>query len=211
MEACKGLFVCVILCQIYGMAFNFKEIFTASMVLFAVIDIIGNIPIVITLRKKAGHIHSEKASVIAAIVMIFFLFLGEEILNLIGINVNEFAVAGSFILFFIALEMILGITLFKDDGSSPDMASVFPLAFPMLAGPGTLTTLLSLRAEFALENVIISIVLNVIVIYAVLKTSSKLQSILGKNGIGIIQKVFGVILLAISVKLFTSNIQELFI
>jgi multiple antibiotic resistance protein len=107
--------------------------------------------------------------------------------------------------------MILGITLFKDDGSSPDMASVFPLAFPMLAGPGTLTTLLSLRAEFALENVIISIILNVIVIYAVLKTSSKLQAVLGKNGIGIIQKVFGVILLAIAVKLFTSNIQELFI
>lgn len=193
------------------MALNFKEIFTASMVLFAVIDIIGNIPIVISLRKKAGHIHSEKASVIAAIVMVFFLFLGEEILHLIGINVNEFAVAGSFIIFFIALEMILGITLFKDDGSSPDMASVFPLAFPMLAGPGTLTTLLSLRAEFAIQSVIIAIILNVIVIYAVLKTSSKLQAILGKNGIGIIQKVFGVILLAIAVKLFTSNIQELFL
>ncbi len=192
------------------MDLNLKEIFTASMVLFAVIDIIGNIPIVINLRKKAGHIHSEKASVIAAIVMIFFLFLGEEILHLIGINVNEFAVAGSFIIFFIALEMILGITLFKDDGSSPDMASVFPLAFPMLAGPGTLTTLLSLRAEFAIENVIISIILNVIVIYIVLKTSSKLQAILGKNGIGIIQKVFGVILLAIAVKLFAANIQELF-
>ena len=192
------------------MTLNFKEIFTASMVLFAVIDIVGNIPIVISLRKKAGHIHSEKASIIAAIVMILFLFLGEEILNLIGINVNEFAVAGSFILFFIALEMILGITLFKDDGSSPDMASVFPLAFPMLAGPGTLTTLLSLRAEFALENVIISILFNVIVIYIVLKTSSKLQNILGKNGIGIIQKVFGVILLAIAVKLFIANIQELF-
>lgn len=192
------------------MTLNIKEIFTASMVLFAVIDIVGNIPIVISLRKKAGHIHSEKASIIAALVMILFLFLGEEILNLIGINVNEFAVAGSFILFFIALEMILGITLFKDDGSSPDMASVFPLAFPMLAGPGTLTTLLSLRAEFALENVIISIILNVIVIYVVLKTSSKLQAVLGKNGIGIIQKVFGVILLAIAVKLFTANIQELF-
>ncbi len=204
------MFVCVILPQTKIMTLNFKEIFTASMVLFAVIDIVGNIPIVISLRKKAGHIHSEKASIIAAIVMILFLFLGEEILNLIGINVNEFAVAGSFILFFIALEMILGITLFKDDGSSPDMASVFPLAFPMLAGPGTLTTLLSLRAEFALENVIISIILNVIVIYVVLKTSSKLQNILGKNGIGIIQKVFGVILLAIAVKLFTANIQELF-
>ncbi|KRO67861.1 MAG: hypothetical protein ABR84_03835 [Cryomorphaceae bacterium BACL21 MAG-121220-bin10] len=193
------------------MTLNVKEIFTASMVLFAVIDIIGNIPIVIALREKAGHIHSEKASIIAAIVMIFFLFLGEEILHLIGINVNEFAVAGSFILFFIALEMILGITLFKDDGSSPDMASVFPLAFPMLAGPGTLTTLLSLRSEYALESVIIAIVLNVIVIYAVLKTSARLQSVLGKNGIGVIQKVFGVILLAIAVKLFTSNIQELFI
>ena len=192
------------------MTLKFKENFTSSMVLFAVIDIVGNIPIVISLRKKAGHIHSEKASIIAAVVMILFLFLGEEILNLIGINVNEFAVAGSFILFFIALEMILGITLFKDDCSSPDMASVFPLAFPMLAGPGTLTTLLSLRAEFALENVIISIILNVIVIYVVLKTSSKLQNILGKNGIGIIQKVFGVILLAIAVKLFAANIQELF-
>ncbi len=192
------------------MEFNFKQIATASMILFAVIDIIGNIPIVISLRKRAGHIHSEKASIIAAVVMTLFLFLGESILKLIGINVNEFAVAGAFILFFIALEMILGITLFKDDGSSPDMASVFPLAFPMLAGPGTLTTLLSLRAEYAVENVIVAVIVNVIIIYIVLKTSGKLQRILGKNGISVIQKVFGVILLAIAVKLFTSNIQELF-
>ena len=192
------------------MEFSFKEIATASMILFAVIDIIGNIPIVISLRKRVGHIHSEKASIIAAVVMNLFLFLGESILKLIGINVNEFAVAGAFILFFIALEMILGITLFKDDGSSPDMASVFPLAFPMLAGPGTLTTLLSLRAEYALENVIVAVIVNVIIIYIVLKTSGKLQRVLGKNGIAVIQKIFGVILLAIAVKLFTSNIQELF-
>ena len=192
------------------MNFNFKEIATASMILFAVIDIIGNIPIVISLRERAGHIHSEKASLIAAVVMILFLFLGESILKLIGINVNEFAVAGDFILFFIAMEMILGITLFKDDGSSPDMASVFPLAFPMLAGPGSLTTLLSLRAEFAMENVIVAVIVNVVIIYAVLKTSGKLQRVLGKNGIAVIQKIFGVILLAIAVKLFTSNIQELF-
>lgn len=192
------------------MSFSFKEIATASMVLFAVIDIIGGIPVIISLRKRAGHIHSEKASVIAALVMILFLFLGERILNLIGINVNEFAVAGAFILFFIALEMILGITLFKDDGSSPDMASIFPLAFPMLAGPGTLTTLLSLRAEYALENVIVAVIINVAVIYAVLKSSAQLQRVLGKSGIAIIQRVFGVILLAIAVKLFTSNIQELF-
>ncbi len=189
---------------------NAKEIFTASMVLFAVIDIIGNIPIIISLREKTGRIHSEKAAIIAAVVMIVFLFVGESILKLIGINVNEFAVAGSFIIFFIALEMILGITLFKDDGSSPEMVSVFPLAFPMLAGPGSLTTLLSLRAEYEIQNVIIALVLNIIVIYIVLKTSAKLQRFLGKNGISIIRKVFGVILLAIAVKLFTSNIQELF-
>lgn len=192
------------------MELNFKQIATASMILFAVIDIIGNIPIVISLRKRVGHIHSEKASIIAAVVMTLFLFLGESILKLIGINVNEFAVAGAFILFFIALEMILGITLFKDDGSTPDMASVFPLAFPMLAGPGTLTTLLSLRAEYDVENVIVAVIVNVIIIYIVLKTSGKLQRVLGKNGIAVIQKIFGVILLAIAVKLFTSNIQELF-
>ncbi len=192
------------------MEFNLKEIVTATMVLFAVIDIVGNIPIVISLREKVGHIHSEKASVIAAFVMVLFLFLGREMLRLIGIDVNEFAVAGAFVLFFIALEMILGITLFKDDGSHPDTVSIFPLAFPMLAGPGTLTTLLSLRAEYRVENVIVAVIINVILIYIVLKTSAKIQRILGKNGIGIIQKVFGVILLAIAVKLFTSNIQELF-
>jgi multiple antibiotic resistance protein len=192
------------------MELNFKEIATATMVLFAVIDIIGNIPIVISLREKAGHIQSEKASIIAAVVMVFFLFLGKSILRLIGIEVSEFAVAGSLILFFIALEMLLGITLFKDDGSSPDMASIFPLAFPMLAGPGSLTTLLSLRAEYDVQNVIIAVVINVIIIYVVLKTSERLQRVLGKNGIQIIRKVFSVVLLAIAVKLFTSNIQTLF-
>jgi multiple antibiotic resistance protein len=165
---------------------------------------------VISLREKAGHIQSEKASIIAAVVMVFFLFLGKSILKLIGIEVSEFAVAGSLILFFIALEMLLGITLFKDDGSSPDMASIFPLAFPMLAGPGSLTTLLSLRAEYDVQNVIIAVVINVIIIYVVLKTSERLQRVLGKNGIQIIRKVFSVVLLAIAVKLFTSNIQTLF-
>lgn len=192
------------------MNFNLKEVLTATMILFAVVDIIGNIPIIISLRKKAGHINSGKASIIAAIVMTVFLFVGERILNLIGINVNEFAVAGAFVLFFIALEMILGITLFKEGDSSPDLATVFPLAFPMLAGPGSLTTLLSLRAVYSIENIIIAIVINVIIIFIVLKTSARLQRFLGKNGIAVIQKVFGVILLAIAVKLFTSNIQELF-
>ena len=190
------------------MGLNFKEIFTAFMVLFAVIDIIGNIPIIIDLRKKVGHIQSEKASIIAGGIMILFLFLGQSLLSLIGIDVNSFAVAGAFILFFIALEMILGITLYKDEEGAIT-ATVFPLAFPLIAGPGSLTTLLSLRAEFAIQNIIIAVLLNVVFIYIVLKTSSKIERIIGPNGIKIIRKIFGVILLAIAVKLFTANIKAL--
>ncbi|NQX84942.1 MAG: MarC family protein [Flavobacteriaceae bacterium] len=191
------------------MQFSFKEIFTAFMVLFAVIDIIGNIPIIIDLRKKVGHIQSEKASIIAGVIMIIFLFIGKRILSLIGIDVNSFAVAGAFILFFIALEMILGITLYKEDENTALTASVFPLAFPLIAGPGSLTTLLSLRAEFKIENIIVAVIINVLFIYVVLKTSSRIEKFIGKNGISIIRKVFGVILLAIAVKLFTSNIKAL--
>ena len=192
------------------MTFNFKEIFTATMILFAVIDIIGNIPIIIDLRKKVGHIQSEKASLVAGVIMIAFLFLGKSILNLIGIDVNSFAVAGAFILFFLALEMILGISLYKDDDSNSVTASVFPLAFPLIAGPGSLTTILSLRAEFATINIVIAIIINIVFMYIVLKTSSKIERLIGKNGISIIRKIFGVILLAIAVKLFASNIQGLF-
>lgn len=191
------------------MSFSIKEILTAFMVLFAVIDIVGNIPIIIDLRKKAGHIQSEKASVIAGIIMIVFLFLGDSILRLIGIDVHSFAVAGAFILFFIALEMILGITLYKQEEGSPMNASVFPLAFPLIAGPGSLTTLLSLKSEFHTENIIIAVIVNVVVIYLVLKTSTRIERIIGQNGIDIIRKVFGVVLLAIAVKLFTSNIRFL--
>lgn len=191
------------------MNFDFKEIFTAFMVLFAVIDIVGNIPIIIDLRKKVGHIQSEKASIIAGLILTVFLFVGNSILQLIGIDVNSFAVAGAFILFFIALEMILGITLYKEDEISPTTVSVFPLAFPLIAGPGSLTTLLSIRAEYAIENIVVALVINVIVIYIVLKTSAKIEKVIGPSGISIIRKVFGVILLAIAVKLFASNIKEL--
>ena len=191
------------------MNFNIKEIFTAFMILFAVIDIVGNIPIIIDLRKKVGHIQSEKASIIAGAIMIFFLFIGENILSLIGIDVNSFAVAGAFVLFFIALEMILGITLYKDEESTMLTASVFPLAFPLIAGPGSLTTLLSIKSEFSTPNIIVAIIVNVLVIYLVLKTSGKIEKVIGSNGIQIIRKVFGVVLLAIAVKLFMSNIKEL--
>ncbi|MDX1766967.1 MarC family protein [Arenibacter troitsensis] len=188
--------------------FNFREIVTASMVLFAVIDIIGSIPIIISLRNKVGHIQSGKASVVSACIMVAFLFVGEEILNLIGIDVNSFAVAGSFIIFFLAIEMILGITLYRDD--QPESASIVPIAFPLIAGAGTVTTLLSLRAEYYVENIIVAIIINVIFVYFVLKSSRRIEHILGKNGLNVIRKIFGVILLAIAVKLFTSNINQLF-
>jgi multiple antibiotic resistance protein len=188
--------------------FDVKEILTAGMVLFAVIDVIGSIPIIIGLRRKVGHIQSEKASLVAMIIMIGFLFVGEEILNLIGIDVNSFAVAGSIVIFFLALEMILGIQLYKEE--SPVTTSIVPIAFPLIAGAGTLTSLLALRAEFAVANIIVAIVVNILVVYIVLKSSKRIERFLGNSGISVIRKVFGVILLAIAVKLFASNVQELF-
>ncbi|MFM9826832.1 MarC family protein [Flavobacterium sp.] len=191
------------------MELNFKEIITVGMVLFAVIDIVGTIPIVLDLRTKHGHIESEKASIASALIMIIFLFIGEEFLNLIGIDVHSFAVAGSFVLFFLALEMILGIRIYRDEAASS--ASIVPLAFPLIAGAGTMTTLLSLKAEFQTVNIIIAILLNVILVYIVLKSSSRIEKLLGKNGLGVIRKTFGVVLLAIAVKLFAANVKDLFL
>jgi multiple antibiotic resistance protein len=188
---------------------NWKDIFTISMILFAVIDIVGSIPIIVDLRSKMGHIQSEKASIVASVIMIAFLFVGEEILKLIGIDANSFAVAGSFVLFFLALEMILGIRLYKED--NPSTASIVPIAFPLIAGAGTMTTILSLRAAYDKINIIIAIVINVIVVYGVLKSSGKIERLLGNNGLGVIRKIFGVILLAIAVKLFAANVKGLFI
>jgi len=188
---------------------NWKDIFTISMILFAVIDIVGSIPIIVDLRSKMGHIQSEKATIVAAVIMIAFLFVGEEILKLIGIDANSFAVAGSFVLFFLALEMILGIRLYKED--NPSTASIVPIAFPLIAGAGTMTTILSLRAAYDKINIIIAIVINVVVVYGVLKSSGKIERLLGANGLGVIRKIFGVILLAIAVKLFAANVKGLFI
>lgn len=189
---------------------DFREIITISMVLFAVIDIVGTVPIVVDLRAKVGHIESEKASIAAGLIMIVFLFVGEELLKLIGIDVNSFAVAGSFVLFFLALEMILGIRIYKDEDQASS-ASIIPLAFPLIAGAGTMTTLLSLRSQYAAINIIIAILLNIILVYIVLKSSAKIEKILGKNGLGVIRKTFGVVLLAIAVKLFAANVKGLFI
>ncbi|MGB7396090.1 MAG: MarC family protein [Pricia sp.] len=188
--------------------FDFKQIATATMVLFAVIDILGSIPIIIGLRQKVGHIESEKATIVSAVIMVAFLFVGDEILKLIGIDVYSFAVAGAFVLFFLAIEMILGISLYRED--EPESASIVPIAFPLVAGAGTLTALLSLRAEYAVENIIVAIIVNTIFVYFVLKTSRRIEKVLGKNGLNVIRKVFGVILLAIAVKLFATNANQLF-
>jgi multiple antibiotic resistance protein len=190
------------------MELDFKEIATVGIVLFAVIDIVGTIPIIVNLRSKHGHIESEKASIVAGIIMIVFLFAGEGLLKLIGIDVHSFAVAGSFVLFFLALEMILGIRIYRDEEASS--ASIVPIAFPLIAGAGTMTTLLSLKAQFATENIVVAILLNIVVVYGVLKSSARIERMLGKNGLGVIRKTFGIVLLAIAVKLFASNVKGLF-
>lgn len=191
------------------MNFDWKEIFTVGMVLFAVIDIVGTIPIIVDLRNKIGHIHSERASLVSGIIMITFLFVGEEMLKFIGVDVKSFAVAGSIVLFFLALEMILGISIYKDE--EPKTASIVPIAFPLIAGAGTMTTLLSLRAEYQSINIVIAILINIVIVYAVLKLSGNIEKMLGKTGLAVIRKVFGVILLAIAVKLFAANVKGLFV
>jgi len=190
------------------MGFNLNDALSAFLILFAVIDIPGSIPIIVSLRKKVGHVQSEKATVVAGIIMIVFLFLGESILKLLGVDVQSFAIAGSFVIFFLALEMILGITLYKEE--SPSTASIVPIAFPLIAGAGTMTSLVSLQAEFAIINIIIAIVANMIVVYAVLKNTERLERILGPGGLSVLRKVFGIILLAIAVKLFFTNLIPMF-
>jgi multiple antibiotic resistance protein len=183
--------------------FDFKEILTITMILFAVIDVIGSLPVLLDLQTRLGGIESRKATLVSGVIMIVFLFLGQSILSLIGIDVSSFAIAGSFIIFFLALEMILGVKFYKEDTAAT--ASVVPIAFPLIAGTGTLTTLLSLRAEYHTENIIVAILINLIFVYLVLKNTYRLEHILGVGGINILRKVFGVILLAIAVKLFRTH------
>jgi multiple antibiotic resistance protein len=185
------------------LTFNTKEILSVTMILFAIIDILGSIPVVIQLRQRAGHIQSEKASIVVMVLMIAFLFIGEGLLNIIGLDIPSFAIAGSFVIFFIAMEMILGVNLFKED--MPDSISIVPLAFPLIAGAGTMTTLLSLKSEYATQNIIVGIILNVIFVYIVLKNTLRLEKLFGKTGLNILRKAFGIILLAIAIKLFRNN------
>ena len=188
--------------------FNLKEMLTASMVLFAVIDIVGSVPIIVSLKQKFGQIEAEKASIVAGVLMIAFLFIGNKILKFMGVDVNSFAIAGAFVIFIIAVEMILGIEIQKNTESKS--ASIVPIAFPLIAGAGTLTTTLSLKAEYHDINIIFGIILNTLVVYLVLRSANWLEQKLGDGTLQVLKKVFGIILLAISIKLFTANFAQLF-
>jgi multiple antibiotic resistance protein len=184
---------------------NLRDILTVSTILFAVIDVIGSIPIILSVRQRVGTIHPEKATLVSLLIMVVFMFVGENILHFIGVDVSSFAIAGSLVLFFLALEMILGVKLYKDD--LPETASVIPIAFPVIAGTGTMTTLLSLRSAYDIQTILVAIFLNIILVYLVLKNIGFLEKLLGPGGINIVRKVFGIILLAIAIKLFRSNLH----
>ncbi len=187
------------------------EISKAFMILFAVIDIVGSIPIIIKIKKSAGDIRPLKASIVALGIMLAFLFIGDGILGFLGVDTKAFAVAGSLIIFALAVEMIFGIQLFKEeDDETKKIVSIVPIAFPIIAGAGSMTTIVSLQAEFHLINIAIAIFLNIIIVFIVLKLTKRIENFLGKGGIAVLQKVFGIILLAIAVKLFADNVKELF-
>lgn len=181
---------------------NFKEILSVTLILFSVIDILGSVPVIINIQNKVGKIQSGLATITAGAIMLLFLFLGDNILKLFGVDVGSFAVAGSIVMFLLGMEMVLGIELFKSDEDDIKTASIVPIAFPLIAGAGTMTTLIAIRAEYALTNVLIGVIVNLIFVYIVLKASKWLGNRLGKAGLNIIRKVFGIILLAISIKLF---------
>ncbi len=183
---------------------NGIEIFAAFMVLFAIIDILGSIPIILDLKKKTGVINSERVTFVAFLIMIGFLFIGDPLLSVFGVDISSFAIAGSFVVFLLGLEMVLGIELFKHD--SPGKGGVIvPLAFPLIAGAGSITTMLSLKAEYATINILIALTLNMLFVYLVLRLTKWFERILGPGGVHILRKFFGIILLAIAVKLFLSN------
>ena len=185
---------------------DIKEIFSVTLILFSVIDIIGSVPFIILIKQREGRIQTEKATIISAALMVGFLYLGQSILTLFGLDVASFAVAGAIVIFIVAMEMILGITLIKDDPDAKGSGSIVPLAFPLIAGAGTLTTILSLRAVYEETNVLIGILLNLVFVYIVLRSASWLERVVGKSGFAVLRRVFGVILLAISVKIFKSNV-----
>ena len=188
--------------------FNFQQILSAFIVLFAVIDIIGAIPIIIDLKDKGKDVNALKATLISFLLLLGFFYAGDILLRLFHVDIESFAVAGAFVIFLLSLEMILDIEIFKNQGPIKE-ATLVPLVFPLLAGAGSFTTLLSLRAEYASVNIIVALILNMLWVYFVVRMTRKVERVLGKGGIYLIRKFFGIILLAISVKLFMNNITLL--
>jgi multiple antibiotic resistance protein len=187
------------------MILNLKETLTVIMLLFAVIDVVGSIPVLIDLENRIGKINSRKASLASLIIMLSFFFIGDSLLEVVGIDIQSFAIAGSIVLFFLALEMILGIRLYKD--TVPNTASIVPVAFPLIAGAGTLSTMLSLKSHYSSQSIIVAVCINVLFVYLVLSNTKRIASFLGTGGIEILRKIFGILLLAIAVKLFQTNIK----
>ncbi len=190
------------------MNFDVKQIVSATVVLFAIIDILGSIPIILNIRKKGIKINSLVVSSSALVILMLFLFFGDFILQLFNVDIESFAVAGSLVIFVFALEMLLDIEIFRNNGPA-GTASFIPIAFPLVAGPGSFTTLLSLRAEYYVENIVIALVINLLIVYLVLSFTPKIEKAIGESGIYVLRKFFGIILLAIAVKLFVTNIGHL--
>ena len=184
---------------------NFEELLTVTLTLFAIIDIVGAIPILVSLKSRIGEINPGKATIASGVLMIAFLIFGSAFLKLLGVDVNSFAIAGSIVIFIMGLEMVMGIELFRQD---PEVrsGSLVPVAFPIIAGSGTLTTVMSLRADYGFYNILLGIVVNLLAIYLVLRSINFLESKLGKSGLFVIRKFFGLILLAIAIKIFRSNL-----
>jgi multiple antibiotic resistance protein len=194
----------------HAMTISISEILSCFMILFAVIDIIGSLPVIIDIKQKSGNIQPWTTTTVSFGLMVLFLFTGEGFLSLFGVDVASFAVAGAFVLFFIALEMLLGVKIFKQKPGSENTASIVPLAFPIIAGAGTFSTIIALRAEYQAANILIAIALNMPLIFLVLRLTNRIERLLGPGGIAVLEKIFGIILLAIAVKLFSNNVQHLF-
>lgn len=187
------------------MNFSFKEIFSAFIVMFAVIDILGSVPIIVGMKEQEKSFSAWKAAVISFVILVSFLFVGQAMLALFGVDISSFAIAGGLVLLVLAIEMIFGVQVFKDDGPT-DSATIVPIVFPLIAGAASFTTLLSLRAEYDIFNIIIALLLNIVIVYFVLNKIDFISRKIGKGGIYVMRKFFGIIILAIAVKLIVSNL-----
>ena len=186
--------------------FEISQIITITFTLFAVIDVLGSLPVLISIKKKVGDINAMQATLVSGALMLFFFFIGEQMLEFMGLDIKSFAIAGSIVIFILGLEMILGLEFFKPDKEGAGSSTLVPVAFPLIAGSGTLTTVMSLKAAYEYYNILIAILINLVIIYVTLRSVNFLERILGPSGIAVVRKFFGVILLAIAVKIFRNNI-----